>query len=105
MPAVDIKRKDNAYIIEMEAPGFKAEDIEVEAHDSVLTIQGSRSSESEEKDTDYIRRERRVGQFVRRFNLPAGCVTDDIEAQIKDGMLHVVVPDAQASTPKKITIS
>jgi HSP20 family protein len=105
MPAVDIKREGNAYVIEMEAPGFKPEDIDVEAHENVLTIQGSRSTESEKKEEDYIRRERRTGQFLRRFNLPSGCITDDIEAQVKDGVLHVRIPDKQTTEPKKITIS
>lgn len=105
IPAVDIKRREDAYIIEMEAPGFQPEDIDVEAHDNVLTIQGSRSSESEKKEEDYIRRERRTGQFLRRFNLPSGCVMDDIEAKVRDGVLHVSIPDKQTSEPKKITIS
>ena len=104
IPAVDIKREDGAYIIEMETPGFKPADIDVEAHDNVLTVKGSRSSETETKETDYVRRERRTGQFVRRFNLPAGAVSDDIDAQVKDGVLHVRIPDAQASEPKKINI-
>ncbi|MCR9262284.1 MAG: Hsp20/alpha crystallin family protein [Pseudomonadaceae bacterium] len=105
MPAVDIKREDGSYVIEMEAPGFKPEDIDVEAHENVLTIQGSRSSETEKKEQDYVRRERRTGQFVRRFNLPNGCTSDDIEAQVKDGVLHVRIPDTQTSEPKKIAIS
>ncbi|XOV83346.1 MAG: Hsp20/alpha crystallin family protein [bacterium] len=104
LPAVDIKREDGAYLIEMEVPGFKADEIDVEAHANVLTIQGSRSSESEKKEADYIRRERQTGQFVRRFNLPTGCMAEHIEAQVKDGVLHVRVPDAQASEPRKINI-
>ena len=105
VPAVDIKREEHAYVIEMETPGFQPADIDVQAHENVLTIQGSRSTESEKKEEDYIRRERRTGQFLRRFNLPGGCITDDIEAQVKDGVLHVRIPDKQTSEPKKITIS
>lgn len=105
VPAVDIKREDGSYVIEMEAPGFKPEEIDVEAHEGVLTIKGSRSSESEKKEEDYVRRERRTGQFIRRFNLPNGCASDDIEAKVTDGVLHVRIPDTQTSEPKKISIS
>mgnify|MGYP003572111061 FL=1 len=104
MPAADVKRSGDAYLIEMEVPGFTPEDIEVEAHDNVLTIQGERKSESDTEEEGYIRRERRYGKFTRRFNLPAGSSTDGINAQVKDGVLHVTVPDSETSTAKKISV-
>jgi HSP20 family protein len=105
MPSVDIRREDNAFVIEMEIPGFAPEEIDVEAHDNVLTIQGERNEETtEESKDDYIRRERRYGKFVRRFSLPPGAATDDIGAQVKDGVLHVRVPNGATDTPKKIAV-
>jgi len=104
MPPVDIKREDGAYTIEMEVPGFAPDEIDVEAHDNVLTIQGERQSETDKSEGDYIRRERRYGKFVRRFNLPNGASSDDINAQVKDGVLHVRIPDGEAATPKKIAV-
>ncbi len=104
LPAVDIKRDDGAYLIEMEVPGFKPEEIEVEAHDGMLTIQGERESEADKSEGDFIRRERRYGKFVRRFNLPAGANSDDINAQVKDGVLHIRVPNGEGSNPKKISV-
>ena len=103
-PAVDIKREDGVYLIDMEVPGFKPEEIDVEAHDNILTIQGERESESDASEGDFIRRERRYGKFVRRFNLPAGASSDDINAQVKDGVLHIRVPDGQAASPRKISV-
>lgn len=104
LPAVDIKRDNGAYLIEMEVPGFKPEEIDVEAHDGVLTIQGERQSESDRSEGDFIRRERRFGKFVRRFNLPAGASSDDINAQVKEGVLHISVPASNGSNPKKIAV-
>jgi len=104
LPAVDIKREDGAYLIEMEVPGFKPEEIDVEAHDGVLTIQGERESETDKSEGDFIRRERRYGKFVRRFNLPAGASSDDINAQVKEGVLHISVPNGNGSNPKKIAV-
>ena len=106
LPAADVRRDGDGYVIEMEVPGFKPEEIDVEAHDNVLTIQGERSAETEEKkeDNGYIRRERRYGRFTRRFTLPAGADAEAIAAQVKDGVLHVNVPSATASSPQKITV-
>ncbi len=106
LPAADVRRDGDGYVIEMEVPGFKPEEIDVEAHDNVLTIQGERSAETEEKkdDNGYIRRERRYGKFTRRFTLPAGADAEAIAAQVKDGVLHVNVPSATASSPQKITV-
>jgi len=103
-PAVDIKREEGAYLIEMEVPGFAPDEINVEAHDNVLTVEGERESETDKSEGDYIRRERRYGKFVRRFNLPTGASSDDINAQVKDGVLHVRVQDSEAETPKKINV-
>ncbi len=106
LPAADVRRDGDGYVIEMEVPGFKPEEIDVEAHDNVLTIQGERSAETEEKkeDNGYIRRERRYGKFTRRFTLPAGADAEAIAAQVKDGVLHVSVPSATESSPQKITV-
>ena len=106
LPATDVRQEDNGYVIEMEVPGFTPENIEVEAHDNVLTIQGTRSSETEEKkeENGYLRRERRYGKFTRRFTLPAGTSEDAVAAQVKDGVLTVTIPGAEASSPKKISV-
>lgn len=104
LPAVDIRREDNKYMIEMEVPGFGPDDIEVEAHDQVLTIQGKREATEEVKEEQYVRRERRQGQFVRRFNLPAEVSEEAITATVKDGVLHVEIPEGEAPSPKKIAV-
>ena len=104
-PSVDIKREDGAYLIEVEVPGLSPDKVEVEAHDNVLTIQGSREKESEQEEGNYLRRERHYGKFVRRFSLPNGTATEQISAQVKDGMLNVRVPDGQATKPTRVSIT
>ena len=104
LPSVDIKQEDDAYTIQMDVPGFTAEQVQVEAHDNVLTIQGSRESSSEEEQDSYVRRERQYGQFVRRFSLPPGSRAEDISAQVKDGVLNVRIPAEETRSPKRITV-
>lgn len=104
LPAVDISKQEGGYLVEVEVPGFQPEDIEVEAHDQVLTVRGKRSSEIDESNENYVHRERRVGQFVRRFNLPAAVDSADIKAQVTDGVLRVTIPGTKEATPQKIAV-
>ena len=104
LPAVDIKRDEAGFTLEMEVPGFSSDEIQVESHDDVLTITGVREASEETKEDNYLRRERRYGKFVRRFNLPAGTTSDAIDAQVKDGVLHVSIPHTAPAAPKKIEV-
>lgn len=106
LPATDVRQEDSGYVIEMEVPGFTSDNIDVEADDNVLTITGTRESESEEKkeDNGYLRRERRYGKFTRRFTLPAATNEEEVAAQVKDGVLTVKIPGAEISAPKKIAV-
>ncbi len=103
-PSVDIKRVDGAYVLEVEVPGMAPEEVEVEAHDSVLTIQGQRETENEETEDNFVRRERSYGSFVRRFTLPKNTDADAIEATVKNGVLEITIPDGETAAVKKISV-
>jgi HSP20 family protein len=105
MPPVDIRQGDNEYVIEIEVPGFQPDDVDVEVHEGVLTIKGERSSESESNEEGVIRRERRRGRFIRRFSLPNSAPTDEIDANVKDGVLTVTVPQAVPASTTKIDVT
>jgi HSP20 family protein len=102
---VDIRQVDGNFVIEVEVPGFKPEEVEVSVDDRVLTIQGERSSESKEERSNYIRTERQRGRFVRRFTLPGSVSSDAIQANVKDGVLTLEIPQADVKQPKKIPVS
>ncbi len=105
LPPVEIKRSDEGFTVEVEVPGFKAEDVSVEAHDNVLTIQGERKAEESSDENGLVRTERRYGKFVRRFSLPEGAMADDIKAEVKDGLLSLLIPHAAPAEPKKINVT
>ena len=69
-PTVDISETDGEYQITAEIPDVKKEDVKVTVEDGVLTIQGERKQEKEEKGKRYHRIERSYGSFVRSFSLP-----------------------------------
>ncbi len=105
LPAVDIRQEQGNYCVEMDVPGFKSEDVEVTVEDRVLSIRGNRASEEKSEREGYLRTERRTGAFVRQFLLPAAVQSSDIVASVKDGVLNIQIPQAEAEQPKKITVS
>ena len=71
-PAIDVERSDGNLIMRADVPGFKPEEISIEVEDDVLTVSGKHEEAKEEKDKQYLRRERRYGFFSRSIALPAG---------------------------------
>ena len=91
-PAVDVIREEDRIVIHADVPGIKPEEIDVEFDDGVLTVSGKHEEVKEEKEKDYVRRERRYGSFSRSMTLPEGVSADQIDASCKDGVLEVTVP-------------
>lgn len=89
--------------MEADVPGFKMEDLEVSVVADQLTIKGRREFPTEE-GTTFHRRERRAGEFTRTLTLPAEVDADKIEATLKNGVLTVVMPKAEAARTRKITV-
>jgi len=103
-PAVDIRETDNEYLIKAELPGVKRGDVNVNLEDNVLTIEGERRQEKEEKGERTHRVERFYGSFRRSFTLPDNADTAGIHAQSKDGMLNVHLPKLKVEKRKALEI-
>ncbi|KAL5071595.1 hypothetical protein RYX36_022482 [Vicia faba] len=90
---VDVKENQNSYVFVIDMPGLKSGDIKVQVEDdNVLVISGERKREEEEKEgAKYLRMERRVGKFMRKFVLPENANTDAVSAVCQDGVLSVTV--------------
>ena len=104
-PAVNVHEDDKAYAVSVELPGLKAEDVDIEVDDGVLTLKGEKKFEAEKEDKGYHLIERRYGSFTRRFTLPKTVNADGIEASMSDGILTVTLPKVEAPKPKKISVS
>ena len=103
-PALDISERNDAYVVTVEVPGVKADDLDITLEDGLLTIQGERQFTSESSEQQYHRVERRYGSFRRSITLPSQVRADAIEASFEDGVLEVVVPKAEEAKPKKISV-
>jgi HSP20 family protein len=91
-PAVEIKEKEGKLLVTAELPGVKKGDIKVSVSGNVLTLEGERKQETEEKSDGYYHSERSYGKFMRSIPLPEGANADMAAAQFNDGMLEVTVP-------------
>lgn len=105
LPSVNVKETDDAFAIELAAPGMKKEDFNIELNKHVLTISSEQKEEHEEKDKNgkYTRREFNYHSFSRSFNLPAEVVeSEKIEAVYKDGILNITVPKKEVAKPQPV---
>ena len=106
IPAVNTREGDDAYYIEVDLPGVKKEDINIDVDENTLTISGERKVKEEHKEDNFYKVESVYGKFERSFSLPEDVDTDKIEAEFKNGVLEIKIPKVQKveQTPKKIEI-
>lgn len=103
-PTVDISETEAEYAIKAELPEVKKEDVKVTVEDGVLTLQGERKQEKEEKGKKYHRIERSYGRFVRSFTLPDSVDESKVKAEYTDGVLHLHLPKSEKAKPKQIDV-
>ena len=105
-PTVNSRETSDAYYIEIDLPGVKKEDIEIDVKDNVLTVSGERKVKDEMKEENYYKIESRYGKFVRSFTLPKNANIDKISANSENGVLEIKIPKLEAvkKEPKKIEI-
>ena len=100
-PPVDVHETEEEYLVKIDVPGVKSEDVSVEVNDNVLSISGSRAPD-ETGSAQLV--ERPYGTFARTLTLPQGVDSDSIEAGYHDGVLELRIPKPAERKPKKITI-
>ena len=104
MPTVDISETDGEYLIKAELPEVKKEDVKVTVENGVLTLQGERRQEKEEKGKKFHRVERLYGSFVRSFSLPESVDESGVKAEYKEGVLNLHLPKSEKVKPKAIDV-
>lgn len=103
-PTVDIVEQEDRVLIKADMPGLEKSDIKVVVNDGLLTIEGTRKAQHEEKSKGFVRSERFVGNFARSFNLPVWADASKIDANYKNGVLEVTIPKTEQARPKEIDI-
>jgi len=103
-PACEIAENDGSYVVTVELPGAKREDVHLEIQDNVVSIRGEKKSEREEKNEKRHYVERSYGSFTRSFSLPANADAARIHAGFREGVLTVEIPKSEVAKPKVIDI-
>lgn len=95
--STDIHKKDGDYILDIELPGYKKEDIKIALEKGTLSISAHKSETQEEKDAkgNLIRQERYTGETSRSFYVGDGIKDSDVKASYKDGILTISVPSEE----------
>jgi len=100
IPAVNIKESEFNFSLELAAPGKSKEDFNIEIDHNVLTISSDATTEKEEKEWKYTRREFSYSSFKRTFTLPESVNLENINANYENGVLHVTLPKKEEALPK-----
>ena len=88
----DIQETEKEYLLEVDLPGYKKEDIKIDVSEGYLTINAKVNKEDNEEEKNYVRRERFTGEATRSFYVGEDIKEDEIKASFKDGILTLNIP-------------
>jgi HSP20 family protein len=102
--AADVYQEGDNIIIEMHIPGAEPENINIEVKNHHLYVSGSREETKETKDKQYYHKEIKRGSFERIIELPCAVIGDKAQAEIKGGVLKLILPKMLEKAGSKIKI-
>lgn len=107
--ALDVVEEDKSYTVTTSLPGVKAEDIKVNMHDDLLTIEAEIPAKTTEKTETtngrkILMQERAWGKFSRSIRLPQTVKSDSVEASFDNGVLTLTLPKADNVLPRSIPV-
>ncbi len=105
LPPADIIEREKEYLIKIDLPDVRKEDVKVLFEDGMLTIKGERKVEKEVKGEKVHRTERMFGAFERSFALPEDVDAEKIRAESKDGVLLLFLPRTGAPKHRPLEIA
>jgi HSP20 family protein len=104
-PDFDVKETKEGFVFTADVPGVKEGDLDIRLTQNRLSISGKRETEKTEKGDQFYATERSYGSFTRAFTLPEGVQADKINAELKGGVLTLMIPKNPEALPKKIEVT
>ncbi len=94
----DVKETDSGYEVDIDLPGFKKDEINVQLDNGYLSISAAKGLDKEEKNKEgkYIRKERYAGAMSRSFYVGDALTQEDIKAKYESGILRLSIPKKEA---------
>ena len=105
VPAAEMSETPEAVELKLEIPGMDAKDIDIQVAAESIAISGDRQSETKTESDGMTRSEFRYGSFRRVIPLPARVKNIEVNADYKDGILHVTLPKAEAEKNKVVKVN
>ena len=105
LPPVDVRETGDAYVVEAELPGLRADDIDVEIDGNTLTIRGQFGKETNREEENSIVRERRSGSFIRSITLPSEIDTERTTSSYENGELRIELPKSERAKARRIQVT
>ncbi|MFP4644922.1 MAG: Hsp20/alpha crystallin family protein [Spirochaetales bacterium] len=104
-PALDMVENTDDFVVTVDLPGVSQDDVDLSVADNVLTIKGEKKGESESEERNYFRKETWQGSFQRTVSLPQGVDPDNVQAEMKNGVLSITLPKREEAKPRKINVN
>ncbi|HEU0296632.1 MAG TPA: Hsp20/alpha crystallin family protein [Anaerolineales bacterium] len=103
-PPIDMYQTNNEVVVKAALPGVKADEVQINVNNDILTIKGEVKHDDERKNQSWHIREQSWGAFERSIALPTGVVADRAKADFENGVLTITLPKSEQARPKTITI-
>jgi len=104
MPSFDVRETADGYAFTADMPGIRKEDLDIQMAGNRLTISGKRETDSANEEGQVYSQERSFGTFTRTFTLPEEVESGKVQAELKDGVLRLLVPKSPEVRPQKISV-
>lgn len=103
-PTIDVMESDDKIMVKTDLPGVNKEDINIELTEDRITISAKFEEELEVEDVNYIKKERKYGEAVRRVKLPAAVIVEEASAKFENGVLEVELPKVEVKKKFNVEI-
>lgn len=104
-PALDMVENTDDFVVTVDLPGVNQDDVDLSVADNVLTIKGEKKGGSESEDQNFYRKETWEGSFQRTVSLPQGVDAENVNAEMKNGVLSITLPKREEAKPRKISVN
>jgi HSP20 family protein len=103
-PNVDIIEMDNELLLVADVPGVRPDDVDINYEQGLLTLHARVRPRQDETKTNFVYREYGIGDYYRSFQIGEGIDAQKIDAELRDGVLTLHLPKAEAARPRKIEV-
>ncbi len=105
IPAAEIEETEQALHLKLEVPGLDPKDLNVEVTANAVSISGERKSATRTEEQGMVRSEFRYGKFQRVIPLPTRIQNNNVQAEYKDGILHLTLPKTEEEKNKVVKVT